>query len=127
MKRFALLFFTLLTLLTACGGETTEMTYTQISQEEAKTMMDAHSDAIILDVREREEYDAGHIKGAVLLPVDTITEEAAAEVISEKDDLVLVYCRSGNRSKRAASALVSLGYNNIYEFGGIITWPYEVE
>ena len=104
-----------------------ELTYKQISQEEAKKMMDQYADAVILDVREAEEFAAGHIKGAVLLSVGSITEESAAEVIGEKDTMVLVYCRSGNRSKTAAGKLVALGYSNVYEFGGINTWPYEIE
>ena len=82
---------------------------------------------IVLDVRERDEFDAGHIPGAVLLPVGTITKDTAAAVIPKLDSVVLVYCRSGNRSKTASQALVNLGYTNIYEFGGINTWPYEVE
>lgn len=129
MKRILPLFLLLL-LLTGCGGTasnaSSEDGYQQISQEEAKEMMDTQ-DVIILDVREQDEYDSGHIPGAVLLPVDTIDEETAAEVIPEKDSTVLVYCRSGNRSKTASSALVELGYTNIYEFGGINTWPYETE
>lgn len=129
MKRILPLFLLLL-LLTGCGGTasnaSSEDGYQQISQEEAKEMMDTQ-DVIILDVREQDEYDSGHIPGAVLLPVDTIDEETAAEVIPEKDSTVLVYCRSGNRSKTASSALAELGYTNIYEFGGINTWPYETE
>ena len=89
-------------------------------------MMDTQ-DALIMDVREQDEYDSGHIPGAVLLPVGTITEDSAAEVIPGKDTTVLVYCRSGNRSKTAAQALAELGYTDICEFGGISTWPYEVE
>ena len=100
--------------------------YQQISQEEARNMMDER-DVLILDVREQDEYDSGHIPGAVLLPVGTINEDTAAAAIPEKDSMVLVYCRSGNRSKKAASALAELGYTGIYEFGGITTWPYEVE
>ena len=130
MKRILPLFLLFLLLLTGCGGNasntSSESDYQQISQEEAKEMMDTQ-DVIILDVREQDEYDSGHIPGAVLLPVGTIDEETAAEVIPEKDSTVLVYCRSGNRSKTASSALAELGYTNIYEFGGINTWPYETE
>lgn len=128
MKRFVLLFLVLVSLLTGCGtaGTSEDSGYTHISQEEAKEMMDTQ-DVLILDVREQEEYDSGHIPDAVLLPVGTITEESAAEVIPDKDATVLVYCRSGNRSKAAAKTLAELGYSNIYEFGGITTWPYEVE
>ena len=82
---------------------------------------------MILDVREQHEYDSGHIPSAVLLPVGTITEDTAAAVIDELDTVVLVYCRSGNRSKTASQALADLGYTNVYEFGGINDWPYEVE
>ena len=124
---FCLCFFSFLLLLTGCGagGASEEKGYQQISQEEAKEMMDSQ-EVLILDVREQDEYDSGHIPGAVLLPVGSITEESAAEVIPEKDATVLVYCRSGNRSKTAAKALAELGYTGIYEFGGITTWPYEV-
>lgn len=128
MKRLLPLLLTFLLLLTGCGaaGGTAETGYRQISQEEAKEMMDTQ-DVLILDVREQDEYDSGHIPGAVLLPVGIITEESAAEVIPEKDTTVLVYCRSGNRSKTAAQALAELGYTDVCEFGGISTWPYEVE
>lgn len=100
--------------------------YQQITQEKAKQMME-QQDVVILDVREKDEYDSGHIPGAVLLPVGTIDETSAATVIPEKDSVVLVYCRSGNRSKAASKALAELGYTEIYEFGGINTWPYETE
>ena len=116
--------------LTGCGSEKERddtASYQQITAEEAKSMMEEQPDAVILDVREQDEYDAGHIPGAVLLPVGTIDEETAASVIPEKDTVVLVYCRSGNRSKTASQALVDLGYTQIYEFGGIKDWPYEVE
>ena len=127
MKRILPLIFSVLLLLSGCGGkESANHSYEQISQQEAKTMMDTQ-DVIILDVREQEEYDSGHIPGAVLLPVGTISEKTAAAVIPEKDSVVLVYCRSGNRSKTASAALAELGYTGVYEFGGINTWPYETE
>ena len=119
-------FLLALFLLTGCGGTAAGDAYQQITPEEAKEMMDAQ-EGIILDVREQDEYDSGHIPGAVLLPVGTIDETTAAEVIPEKDSTVLVYCRSGNRSKTASSTLAELGYTNIYEFGGINTWPYETK
>ena len=103
-----------------------ENSYQQITQEAAKEMMDTQ-EVVILDVREQHEYDSGHIPGAVLLPVGTITEDTAAAVIDNLDTVVLVYCRSGNRSKTASQALVDLGYTNVYEFGGINDWPYEIE
>ena len=103
-----------------------ENSYQQITQETAKEMMDTQ-EVVILDVREQHEYDSGHIPGAVLLPVGTISEDTTAAVIDELDTVVLVYCRSGNRSKMASQALADLGYTNVYEFGGINDWPYEVE
>ena len=126
MKRIVMIFIFLLLLLTGCGGNAADGSYHQITQEEAKEMMDTQ-EVIILDVREQDEYDSGHIPGAVLLPVGTSNEDTAAEVIPEMDATVLAYCRSGNRSKTAAAALASLGYTKIYEFGGINTWPYETE
>lgn len=111
----------------AAGDTVTQNTYEQISQEKAKEMMDEQENAVILDVREQDEFDSGHIAGAVLLPVGIIDESTAAEVIPSKDTTVLVYCRSGNRSKTASASLAELGYTQVYEFGGIKTWPYEVE
>ena len=114
-------------LMAGCGGEPVEQnSYQPITQEAAKDMMD-QQDVIVLDVREQEEYDSGHIPGAVLLPVNAIAEDSAAAVIPEKDSVVLVYCRSGNRSKTASKELAELGYTQVYEFGGIQTWPYEIE
>ena len=112
-------------LLTGCSNGSSAA-YHRISQEDAKRMMDTQ-DVLILDVREQYEFDAGHIPGAVLLSVGRINAETAAAAIEDPDTTVLVYFRSGNRSKTAAKALAELGYTNIYEFGGITTWPYEVE
>lgn len=125
-KMFGIILLVMVLLMAGCGKTTVENQYQQISQEEAKNMMDTQ-EVIVLDVREQSEFDAGHIPEAVLLPVGTITEATAAAVIPEKDSVVLVYCRSGNRSKTASQALVDLGYTNIFEFGGINTWSYEVE
>ena len=125
MKRI-IPFLLAMLMLTGCGGDASDGSYEQITQEEAKEMMDTQ-EVIILDVREQDEYDSGQIPDAILLPVDTIDEETAAAVIPEKESTVLVYCRSGNRSKTASSTLAELGYTNIYEFGGINTWPYETE
>ena len=97
-----------------------------ITVQEAKQIMDSEEGYIILDTRTQEEYDEGHIPGAIVIPHDEITDRAEEE-LPDKDQLLLVYCRSGRRSKIAAEALVELGYTNIKEFGGIIDWPYEVE
>lgn len=127
MKRILPIVLLLIVLLTACSKNTEAVnSYVQITQEEAKKMID-EQDVVILDVREQYEFDESHIKNAVLLPLGSISKESAAAVIPEKDSIVLVYCRSGNRSKTASDALVNLGYTNVYEFGGIITWPYETE
>lgn len=100
--------------------------YEQISSEDAKKIMDSGDEVIILDVREQDEYDEGHIAGAILIPY-TEVENKAQEILPDKDKQILVYCRSGRRSKIAAESLAKLGYTNIKEFGGIIEWPYEIE
>ena len=103
-----------------------ENMYQQISPDEAKKIMDSGSEHIILDVREQDEFDAGHIPGSILIPYMEI-DEKAEEMLTDKTKLILVYCRSGRRSKIAADSLVKLGYTNVKEFGGIIDWPYDVE
>ena len=127
MKKLTILLLAAI-LLTACGqsnGKEQEAMYVNITAEEAKTIMDTEVGYVILDTRTREEYDQGHIPGAIQISHDEIMEKAE-EVLTDKDQLILVYCRSGRRSKIAAEALVELGYTNIKEFGGIIDWPYEV-
>ena len=118
----------LLILLPACGQaeKKQEEVYMNISAREAKEIMDTTDGYIILDVRTQEEYDESHIPNAILIP-DTEIAEKAEEILTDKDQMLLVYCRSGRRSKLAAETLVELGYTNIREFGGIIDWPYEVE
>ena len=103
-----------------------ELGYLQIDAEQAKTLMDTETDYIILDVRTEEEYNEGHIPNAILIPNTEIRERAERE-LTDQDQLILVYCRSGNRSKLAAAILVELGYTNVVEFGGINSWPYDIE
>lgn len=115
--------------LTACGGnshdENSGVTYEQISAKEAKEIMDTGNDYIIIDARTESEFAEGHIEGAILIPEYEIVGRAEKE-LPDKDALILVYCRSGRRSKIASSELVKLGYTNVKEFGGIIDWPYEI-
>ena len=128
MKKWILLLLAVM-LLAACGQEKEndrEAIYMNITAQEAKEIMDSQEGYVILDVRTQEEFDQGHIPGAILIP-DYEIEEKAEKVLEDKDQLILVYCRSGRRSKLAAEDLVKLGYTNIKEFGGIIDWPYEVE
>ena len=98
--------------------------YEQITAKEAKELMDSEKDYIIIDARTEAEFAEGHIEGAILIPEYEIAERAEKE-LPDKDALILVYCRSGRRSKIASKELVKLGYTNVKEFGGIIDWPYE--
>ena len=135
----ALAIITVATVFAGCtqktGNEQTEATqvnigtyypYYQIPQDEAKRIMDEESDYIIVDAREQSEYDEGHIKGAIVIPYTEI-EQKAEELLPNKTQLILVYCRSGRRSKIAAQSLANMGYKNVKEFGGIIDWQYEIE
>lgn len=99
--------------------------YEQISAQQAKEIMDSETGYVIIDARTQEEFDAGHIEGAILIPEYEIAQRAEKE-LPDKEQLILVYCRSGRRSKIASQSLVDLGYTNVKEFGGIIDWPYEI-
>ena len=128
MKRIFAIFLTML-LLSACeqrAENSQEVGYVNITAEEAKKIMDTQVGYVILDTRTQEEYDQGHIPGAIVISHDEITEKAES-ILTDKNQLILVYCRSGRRSKLAAEDLAKLGYTNIKEFGGILDWPYEVE
>lgn len=122
--KIVLTIFLVAILLVSCANS--QEVYMNITPETAKQIMDTSKDYIILDVRTQEEFDQAHIPGAILIPNDQISAEAE-RVLVDKNQLILVYCRSGRRSKLAAEELVKLGYTNIKEFGGIIDWPYEVE
>ena len=110
----------------ATNDSSNSSSYQQVDAETAKELMDTEDDYVILDVRTQAEYDESHIPGAILIPHDTVAT-AAEDALPDKGQLILVYCRSGNRSKQASQALVDLGYTNVVEFGGINSWPYEVE
>ena len=143
LKGLIFLLIISLTLFSSCSGnanteetqnttiDTTEtsinnsLTYEQISGEDAKRLMDTETDFIIVDARTEEEFNEGHIEGAILIPEYEISERAEKE-LPNKEQLILVYCRSGRRSKIASQALADLGYTNVKEFGGIIDWQYEI-
>lgn len=112
--------------LTACDGENgKKSTYEQITAEQAKTIMDTEKYYVILDARTEEEFAEGHIENAILIPEYEIATRAEKE-LPDKEQLILVYCRSGRRSKIASEELVKLDYTNVKEFGGIIDWPYDI-
>ena len=136
MKRVLCIILLVCILITACKnnggagkpgvtGEGEKAMYTQITQEEAKNIMDSGEEHIILDVREQDEFDEGHIPNAICIPNESITSIQPTE-LPDKNQLILVYCRSGNRSKQASEKLAKMGYTNIKEFGGIITWDGEI-
>lgn len=110
--------------LGGCSANDAPITYTSIPASEAKALMDSETDYIILDVRTEKEYADGHIPDAILIPDYEIAERAENE-LTDKSQLILVYCRSGRRSKNAAEKLAEMGYSNVKEFGGIIEWGYE--
>lgn len=143
MKNFAkkvpfLLMLTTVLIFTACSGAKVATTnnetatvvatevpiYHKLSAEEAKQKIDSGDALLIVDVRTEEEFKTGHIQDAILIPNETITIEQPT-LLPEKNATILVYCRSGNRSKQAADKLVEMGYTQVYDFGGIVDWPYD--
>lgn len=136
MKRLASFFALALSALTlsACAApkaaaaptpSATPAEYRKISAADAKARMDSGDEIIVLDVRTQEEFNSGHIAGAVLVPNETILDKQPA-LLPDLNAEILVYCRSGNRSAQAAKKLIAIGYTNVVDFGGIIDWPYEV-
>lgn len=128
-KSFVILLAAALFILTGCSqkpdGDGMERSFSQISQETAQEMMARDDGHVVVDVRRQDEYDEGHIPGAILIPNESIGTEKP-EALPDPDQIILIYCRSGNRSKQAAQKLFDMGYTNIYEFGGINTWPGEI-
>lgn len=133
MKRLMIPILICLLVLSGCAAQSTgkedgkmeKGSYTQIDQETAKEMMLRDDGHVIVDVRQQDEYDAGHIPGAILIPNESIGTKRP-EQLPNLDQIILVYCRSGNRSKQAAQKLFDMGYTNVYEFGGINTWTGEI-
>lgn len=123
MKQAILATLALIALIGTAGAESAASP--RITPAKAKALLATDRSAILLDVRTKDEFAAGHIAGAVLLPYDEITATTAAKAIPAKDRPVIVYCRSGRRSAIAATALVKLGYAKVYDLGGIVDWPYE--
>ena len=124
MKRFVPFLFLFLLVAGCAAPAESEASYRQVSMDEAIAMMEEKNDYIILDVRTLEEFAEKHIPDAINIPNETIGTEEIPE-LPDKEQLILVYCRSGNRSKQASEKLVRLGYTNIVEFGGINDWPGE--
>ncbi len=129
MKKFFIMLLISAIALSGCNNsnnniDTKNAEYKKITAEEAKAMIDS-DDVIILDVRTQEEYDSGHIENAVLLPITEIADKSRY-LLTDKDAKILVYCRSGNRSASAAKNLIEMGYTDVYDFGGINSWPYGI-
>lgn len=131
MKNKKFIFILLFVIIVGAGififknTNSNEIQYIKISSSEAKKIIDDDNSVIIVDVRTNDEYVNGHIEGAICIPNETISKQIS-DLIPDKDQEILVYCRSGNRSKQAACKLIDLGYRNVKDFGGIIDWPYEI-
>lgn len=131
MKNKKLIFILLFVIIVGAGififmsTNSNEIQYVKISSSEAKEIIDNDNNVVIVDVRTNDEYATGHIEGAICIPNETISNQVS-DLLPDKDQEILVYCRSGNRSKQAAFKLIDLGYKNVKDFGGIIDWPYEI-
>ena len=119
------IFIVLLAIMLLAGCSATKVEYKKITASEAKALIDSKDDIVILDVRTKEEFDGGHIKNAVLIPDNEIKYKAET-TLYDKNEMILVYCRSGRRSELASRELISKGYTNVIDFGGIIDWKYDI-
>lgn len=129
MKRLLGLLLVAVFVLTGCSSSQSSsddsgVSVQSISADETLTMLEEGS-AVLIDVREQSEYDEGHIANSILVPLGTV-ESDISNVVDNKDDAIIIYCRSGNRSNQAANLLINLGYTNVYDLGGIIDWPYDI-
>lgn len=124
MKKLLFVLFAVVVMLSGCS-QSSGKTYNQITQEEAVKMMEKNDGHVIVDVRRQDEYYEGHIKGAILIPNESISDQKPKE-LPDLDQVILIYCRSDRRSKEASQKLADIGYKNIYEFGGINNWTGEI-
>ena len=132
MKRIIPVLLIVVFMLAGCGkvakenaAQAGQPVCTRITQEQAKEMMAKDDGHVVVDVRRQDEYDSGHIPGAILIPNESIGT-GALEALPDYDQIILIYCRSGNRSRQAAEKLAAMGYKNIFDFGGINTWTGEI-
>lgn len=124
MKRCMYIFLIIAIIVLIGCSKTNDSGYNKISAQTGSTMLEENSKIVLIDVRTKEEYDSGHIQGSILIPHDEIADKIK-DVVPKKSTPIIVYCRSGSRSKTAANTLIELGYSEIYDMGGIIDWPYE--
>jgi len=125
MKIKKILMLLVLSLFLGACSATSPSAYSKITPQKAKEMLDNDPSILLVDVRTQSEYDEGHIVNAILIPNETIGTVQPTQ-LSDKNAIILVYCRSGNRSKQAADKLVKMGYQHVYDLGGIASWPYEI-
>ncbi|MDR5658498.1 rhodanese-like domain-containing protein [Serpentinicella sp. ANB-PHB4] len=125
MNRWVIIIIVLVLGFYLYNNNKTESGYERMSPEEAKNQLEQNKDIVLLDVRTVEEYNEKHIDGSTLIPLHVLESEVGRK-IPKKDQKIIIYCRSGNRSRTAANMLLKKGYNNVYDLGGINSWPYEV-
>jgi phage shock protein E len=132
-KFFFLPMILLMVFLSACNQEVatenpqrTRASYKTISPKQAKERLDSNENVLLLDVRTQAEFEDSHVPGSILIPVDQLRNKAET-ILTNKDTPIFVICRSGSRSKTATRTLLSLGYQDVYDLGGILNWPYQTQ